>query len=220
MRIGSACGGKGAGGVSATLLLSAAVDDEAVTTAIGLGIVLIVAGILAIELGSQDAQNRRARAHRTNWVFLIGAIVTETGATTPPRATEGLTKRLWTIPIACGYLLAFLVVSLGLRQVFALGVTYAAWAAAGAVLTAVLAKAIFHAPLTLNHGAGHPARGCRRPDRRARQGPPHPDDLTPAACGSGTPQNYVPSARSAANPSHTRQPVREQMRSRRATNVR
>jgi hypothetical protein len=63
--------------VTLTAVASAAVyDDEAVTLASGVGIVLTVAGILAIELGSQNSQRRCDRGQGINWLLLIaGAIL-------------------------------------------------------------------------------------------------------------------------------------------------
>lgn len=147
MRIGVAYGIRWAGVVTVTALVSAAVYDEAVTLAIGAGIVLSVAGILAIELGSRSARGRSQRGHIGNWALLIRAVVTETRATTSSRAAERLTGSLRAIPIAGGYVLAILMMSLALRRELALGVSYAIWASGGVVLTAVLARVISHKPL-------------------------------------------------------------------------
>ena len=58
MRIGVVYGIWGAGGVSLTALLSAAVFDEPLTAVMGLGIALIVTGVCAVTLGSQEAQQQ------------------------------------------------------------------------------------------------------------------------------------------------------------------
>ena len=60
MPLGVAYGIWGAVGVVATALLSAAIFDEALTATMGVGIVVVVAGVLIVELGSQAAQRRLA----------------------------------------------------------------------------------------------------------------------------------------------------------------
>lgn len=45
-------------GVAATALLSAAIFDERLTPLMALGIVIVVAGVLVVEFGSQAAQRR------------------------------------------------------------------------------------------------------------------------------------------------------------------
>lgn len=62
MTIGVAYGIWGAGGVTATALLSALIFDEPLTLVMGGGIVLIIAGVLIVELGSQKAQQARSAA--------------------------------------------------------------------------------------------------------------------------------------------------------------
>ncbi|MTD12900.1 QacE family quaternary ammonium compound efflux SMR transporter [Nakamurella sp. YIM 132087] len=59
MPIGKAYGIWGAGGVAATALLSAALFGEKLTLVMGLGILLIIAGVLTVELGS-SAHSRDA----------------------------------------------------------------------------------------------------------------------------------------------------------------
>lgn len=59
MKIGVAYGIWGAGGVTVTALLSAAIYDEPLTALMGLGIMLIIAGVLTVELGSQKAQREQ-----------------------------------------------------------------------------------------------------------------------------------------------------------------
>jgi small multidrug resistance pump len=53
--IGVAYGIWGAGGVTATAVLSALIYGEPLTALMGLGIALIIAGVLTVELGSQRA---------------------------------------------------------------------------------------------------------------------------------------------------------------------
>ncbi|RSM48942.1 QacE family quaternary ammonium compound efflux SMR transporter [Actinoplanes sp. ATCC 53533] len=59
MKIGVAYGIWGAGGVTVTAILSAVIYGEPLTALMGLGIALIIAGVLTVELGSQ----RAAREH-------------------------------------------------------------------------------------------------------------------------------------------------------------
>ncbi|WP_370616689.1 DMT family transporter [Mumia sp. Pv 4-285] len=64
MPLGVAYGIWGALGVAATAILSAVLYDESFTSLMALGLVLIVGGVLAVELGSQAA-HARARADET-----------------------------------------------------------------------------------------------------------------------------------------------------------
>ena len=58
MQIGVVYGIWGAGGVTVTALLSALIFGEPLTALMGLGIALIIAGVLTVELGSQRAADR------------------------------------------------------------------------------------------------------------------------------------------------------------------
>jgi len=58
MQIGVVYGIWGAGGVTVTALLSALIFGEPLTALMGLGIALIIAGVLTVELGSQRAAGR------------------------------------------------------------------------------------------------------------------------------------------------------------------
>lgn len=62
MKIGVAYGIWGAGGVTATAILSAALFGEPLTALMGLGIVLIIGGVLTVELGSQKAEQNQLEA--------------------------------------------------------------------------------------------------------------------------------------------------------------
>lgn len=55
MALGVAYGIWGALGVALTAVMSALIFDEALTALMGLGIALIIAGVLTVELGSQAA---------------------------------------------------------------------------------------------------------------------------------------------------------------------
>lgn len=62
MPLGVAYGVWGATGVAATALLAAALFGEPLTPTMLVGLVLIIAGVLCVELGSQLAAARRAEA--------------------------------------------------------------------------------------------------------------------------------------------------------------
>lgn len=89
-----------------------------------------------------------------SWAFLVAAILTEVGATMSLRASDGLTRRIWILPVAAGYVLAFVFLSFALAEGLALGVAYGIWTASGVALTAVLARLIFGEPLTRTMAAG------------------------------------------------------------------
>ena len=62
LAIGVGYGIWGAGGVTLTAVLSALIYGEPLTALMGLGIALIIAGVLTVELGSQRAAHRREAA--------------------------------------------------------------------------------------------------------------------------------------------------------------
>ena len=64
------------------------------------------------------------------WLFLIGAIVLETFATTMLKYSEQFTKILPTVAMAVGYLLSFYCLSHALRTM-PIGIAYAIWSALG-----------------------------------------------------------------------------------------
>lgn len=62
MALGVAYGIWAALGVATTAVMSSLIFDEALTALMGLGIVLIIAGVLTVELGSQQAhKNARTK---------------------------------------------------------------------------------------------------------------------------------------------------------------
>lgn len=87
------------------------------------------------------------------WFFLGLAILTEVAATMSLRASEGLKKKVWLVPIASGYVGAFTFLSLALAAGMPLGVGYGIWVACGVALTAVGSRMLFKEPLT-------PAMAC------------------------------------------------------------
>jgi small multidrug resistance pump len=56
MTISVAYGAWGAGGVTTTALLSALIFNETLTLLMGLGMIVILAGVVTVELGSQSAK--------------------------------------------------------------------------------------------------------------------------------------------------------------------
>ena len=59
MSISVAYGAWGAGGVTATALLSAGIFDEPLTWLMGAGMALILAGVITVEVGSQKAHAKQ-----------------------------------------------------------------------------------------------------------------------------------------------------------------
>jgi small multidrug resistance pump len=82
------------------------------------------------------------------WVFLSLAILLEVAATMSLRASEGLKKKLWLVPIVLGYVSAFGFLGLALAGGMPLGVGYGIWVACGVALTAVASRILFKEPLT------------------------------------------------------------------------
>lgn len=81
------------------------------------------------------------------WLCLAGAILTEVAATLSLRvAATG--RQVFYVAVAVGYVLAFSLLALALREGLALGVAYGIWAAAGVALTALASRVIFEEPLT------------------------------------------------------------------------
>jgi small multidrug resistance pump len=88
------------------------------------------------------------------WVLLGLAILTEVAATMSLRASEGLKKKLWLIPIVAGYASAFGFLGLALARGLPLGVGYGIWVASGVALTAVASRILFKEPLTRTMACG------------------------------------------------------------------
>jgi small multidrug resistance pump len=82
------------------------------------------------------------------WVALTGAILFEVVATLALRASEGLRKRIWIVPVTVGYLASFYLLWLTLRLGMHVGIAYGVWTACGVALVAVAAKILFEEPLT------------------------------------------------------------------------
>lgn len=87
------------------------------------------------------------------WGFLIGAILSEVGATLALRmATTGPAR--WYVGVGVGYVVAFVLLSFALDAGLPLGVAYGIWAAVGVALTAIASRFLFDEPLTRVMAAG------------------------------------------------------------------
>ncbi|MFD6143016.1 DMT family transporter [Promicromonospora sp. NPDC060271] len=86
------------------------------------------------------------------WLLLAGAIGSEvTGSLSLKAATD---QPAWYALVVVGFLTAFTLLALVLREGMALGVVYGIWGALGVALTAVLGAVLFGEPLTALMGAG------------------------------------------------------------------
>lgn len=83
-----------------------------------------------------------------SWVWLLLAIATEVVATLGLRASDGLRKRRWMIPIALGYITSFFFLGLTLNAGMPVGVAYGLWAALGIVFIAIFARVVWKETLT------------------------------------------------------------------------
>lgn len=86
------------------------------------------------------------------WLYLALAICSEVSATLALRAANG--HPAWLVGVVIGYTLAFVLMSLLLREGMPIGVAYGIWAATGVVLTALLAIPLFGERLTWVMGLG------------------------------------------------------------------
>ncbi|CAN5182886.1 SMR family transporter [soil metagenome] len=89
------------------------------------------------------------------YIFLAIAIIGEIIATSFLKLTSGERNYWWAYPIvAIGYVAAFLMLWLALKQNVPLGIAYAIWAGVGVVLVAVISWVIFRETLTWMQLAG------------------------------------------------------------------
>lgn len=84
----------------------------------------------------------------TAWLLLFGAIGFEVAGTLSLRASDGLSRWPWAIPVAVGYLVSFVLLALVLKRGVPVGVAYGVWAGVGVALTAALARLLFADPFT------------------------------------------------------------------------
>jgi small multidrug resistance pump len=80
------------------------------------------------------------------WLFLASAILCEVTATLALK--RALDHPALYAAVATGYVAAFVLLALTLKQGLGIGVTYGIWAACGVALTAVASKVFFDEPLT------------------------------------------------------------------------
>ncbi|AXT46273.1 MULTISPECIES: DMT family transporter [Chromobacterium] len=76
------------------------------------------------------------------WLFLAVAIVSEVIATSSLKASEGFTRLGPSLLTGAGYLLAFYMLSLTLRQI-PVGVAYALWSGVGIVLVSIVGWVLY-----------------------------------------------------------------------------
>jgi len=81
--------------------------------------------------------------------MLALAIVLEVTGTLSMRASEGFTRLGFTVLTVAGYLGAFTLLGLVLKQGLPVGVAYGVWAGAGVALVALLSRFVFGEPLTV-----------------------------------------------------------------------
>lgn len=82
------------------------------------------------------------------WLALAGAILVEVIATLSLRASDGFRKRAWIVPVTAGYLASFSLLWVSLSLGMPVGIAYGVWSACGVALVAVIARFLFHEPLT------------------------------------------------------------------------
>jgi small multidrug resistance pump len=82
------------------------------------------------------------------WWALAGAILIEVVATLSLRASDGFRRKAWIAPVVAGYLTSFYLLWLSLSLGMPVGIAYGIWTACGVALVAVVARFLFHEPLT------------------------------------------------------------------------
>ena len=80
------------------------------------------------------------------WIMLAGAILTEVAGSLSLKAA--LEQPMFYVIVTVGYVAAFVLLWLTLREGMPVGVAYGVWAACGVALTAVLSALIFGESLT------------------------------------------------------------------------
>lgn len=86
------------------------------------------------------------------WIYLVLAIVSEVFATASLRA--GVDDPVWNFAATAGYIVAFALLGLALREGMAVGSAYAIWGALGVVLTSFIGIYIFAEPLSVLNWVG------------------------------------------------------------------
>lgn len=87
-------------------------------------------------------------------VYLVAAIASETTGTLSLKlASDGRGLR-WYGAVMAGYLGAFAMLTLALKEGLGLGVAYGIWSAGGVAVTAIASRLLFGEPLTRTMVAG------------------------------------------------------------------
>lgn len=86
------------------------------------------------------------------WVYLIIAIASEVFATASLRA--GVDDPIWNIAATIGFIAAFILLGLALREGMAVGSAYAIWGALGVVLTSFIGIFVFAETLSVLNWVG------------------------------------------------------------------
>lgn len=84
----------------------------------------------------------------TMWLVLACAIGVEVFGTLGLRASDGFRRKAWIVPVVVAYLASFYLLWLTLRLGMPIGIAYGVWTACGVALVAVIARRLFHDPLT------------------------------------------------------------------------
>ena len=83
-----------------------------------------------------------------SWLWLSLSILSEVAGTLCLRASAGLQRRIWFIPVAISYTAAFIFLGRTLAAGMPLGVAYGLWSACGVALVCLLSRVIWKDPLT------------------------------------------------------------------------
>lgn len=83
-----------------------------------------------------------------HFIFLFGAILCETFATTALKATEQFTKPIPSIATILGYAASFYLLSLTLQKI-SVGIAYAMWSGIGIVLVSALGFFVYKQKLDM-----------------------------------------------------------------------
>ncbi|GAA3956618.1 multidrug efflux SMR transporter [Gordonia caeni] len=89
-----------------------------------------------------------------SWIWLLLAIFGEVLGTLGLRASDGFRKRIWLLPVALSYVVAFGFLRMALADGFPVGVAYGLWVAIGIVAIALAARVIWKDPITLRMSLG------------------------------------------------------------------
>src|SRR5690625_3637993 len=83
-----------------------------------------------------------------SWLFLSLSLVSEIIATLSLRASDGFRKKIWVLPLAVFYALAFFFLAVTISYGMPVAIAYGIWSAVGVALIALLARIIWKEPLT------------------------------------------------------------------------